>query len=93
MSKCIYKYVEYNCFSDDIFCVKYFAANNILDIESKILKIRGLDPKENTLMIVPDMDDKNKWNFCWEVKSPLGVSSFLQANYGYIEKIDSYKEV
>lgn len=93
MSKYIYKYVEYNCFSDNIPCVKYFTANHIFDLESKIFKIKGLDPKKNTLMIVPDMDDKNKWNFCWEVKSPLEVSSFLQATYGYIEKIVSYKEV
>ena len=93
MSKCLYKYVEYNCFLDKVFDVKYFAVNNILDIESEILKFKGLAPKENTLMITPDMDDKNKWHFHWEAKSSLGISNFSQLSYGYIEKIDSDAEV
>ena len=87
MSKCLYKYVEYNCFSEDVSDIKYFAVSDILDIESEILKTRGLDTKENTLMITPCMDDKNKWHFYWDAKSPLRVSNFLQLGYGYIELI------
>ena len=87
MSKYLYKYVEYNCFSEEVSDIKYFAVSDILDIESEILKTRRLDTKENTLMITPCMDDKNKWHFCWDAKSPLGVSNFSQLNYGYIELI------
>ena len=43
-------------------------------------------------MITPDMNNKNKWHFYWEIKLPynFGVSTSLR--YGYIEKIDSDKE-
>ena len=45
MGKHLYKYVEYNCITDKPY-VKYLSVNTLLDIESEILKIRGLDPEK-----------------------------------------------
>ena len=52
MSKYLYKYVEYNCITDKPY-VKYLSVNTLLDIESVMLKIRGLDPEKNRLFIIP----------------------------------------
>lgn len=87
MSKYLYKYVEYNCITDKPY-IKHLAVNTLLDIETEILKIRGLDPEENRLLIIPDMDNKNKWNFVWEVDFPFGVKN-VNVRPGYIEKIDA----
>ena len=87
MSKYLYKYVEYNWFGADENCVKYFEVNTILDIETEVLKLRGLDPKENKLMFAQDMEDKNKWNFFWEAKLPFGAG-VANVRPGYIEKMD-----
>lgn len=87
MSKYLYKYVEYNYISDKHY-TKYLSVNNILDIESEILKIRGLEPEKNRLIITPDMDNKNKWHFIWEVDFPFGAKN-INVRPGYIEKIDS----
>ena len=92
MNRYLYKYVEYNCFGASTPKVEYFAVNNILDIESEILKNRRLDPKENTLMITPDMNNKNKWHFYWVIKLPFNFGVSTSLRYGYIEKIDSDKE-
>ena len=86
MSKHLYKYVEYNCITDKPY-VKYLSVNTLLDIESEILKIRGLDPEKNRLLIMPDKDDKNRWNFTWETDFPFGVKN-VNVRPGYIEKID-----
>ena len=86
MNRYLYKYVEYNCISVKPF-VRYLAVNTIMDIESEILKIRRLDPEKNRLLITPDMDDKNRWNFTWEADFPFGVKN-VNVRPGYIEKID-----
>ena len=85
MIKHLYKYVEYSFISDKPY-IRYLSVNDILDIESEILKIRGLDPKENKLIVGPDMSNENKWNFYWEAYSPFGMTNLRP---GYIEKIDS----
>ena len=85
MSKNLYKYVEYSFISDKPY-VRYLSVNSILDIESEILKSRGLDPKENKLVIAPCMDDKNRFDFFWDSYSPFRMT-YLRP--GYIEKIDS----
>ena len=85
MIKHLYKYVEYSFISDKPY-TRYLSVNNILDIESEILKIRGLDPKETKLIIEPDMSNENKWNFYWETYSPFRMTNLRP---GYIEKIDS----
>ena len=85
MIKHLYKYVEYSYISDKHY-TRYLSVNNILDIESEILKIRGLDPKETKLIIELDMSNENKWNFYWEVYSPFRMTNLRP---GYIEKIDS----
>ena len=87
MSKYLYKYVEYSCISNTPY-VRYLSVNTILDIESEILKSRGLDPEKNRLIITPDMDNKNKWHFIWEVDFPFGAKN-INISPGYIEKIDS----
>ena len=87
MSKYLYKYVEYSYISDKRY-TRYLSVNNILDIESEILKIRGLDLEKNRLIITPDMDNKNKWHFIWEVDFPFGAKN-INVRPGYIEKIDS----
>ena len=87
MSKYLYKYVEYNYISDKQY-TKYLSVNNILDIESEILKIRGLDPEKNRLIITPYMGNKNKWHFIWEVDFPFEAKNII-VRPGYIEKIDS----
>ena len=84
MIKHLYKYVEYSFISDKPY-TRYLSVNNILDIESEILKIRGLDPKETKLIIEPDMSNENKWNFHWEAYSPFRMTNLRP---GYIEKID-----
>lgn len=89
MSKYLYKYVEYNCITDKLY-VKHLSVNTLLDVESEILKIRGLDPEKNRLIITPDMDNKNKWHFIWEVDFPFGAKN-VNVRPGYIEKIDSDK--
>lgn len=91
MSKYLYKYVEYNCITDKPY-VKYLSVNTLLDIESVMLKIRGLDPEKNRLFITPDMDNKNKWYFTWETDFPFGVKN-VNVRPGYIEKIDSDKVI
>lgn len=85
MSKTLYKYVEYSYISDKPY-TRYLVVNSILDIESEILKSRGLDPKENRLVIEPCMDEKNRMNFFWDSYSPFRMT-YLRP--GYIEKIDS----
>lgn len=87
MSKYLYKYVEYNCITDKPY-VKYLSVNTLLDIESEILKSRGLDHETNRLIIIPDMDNKNKWHFIWDVDFPFGAKN-IKVRPGYIEKIDS----
>ena len=87
MSKYLYKYVEYNCISDKPY-VKYLSVNTLLDVESEILKSRGLDHETNRLIITPDMDNKNKWHFIWDVDFPFGAKN-IKVRPGYIEKIDS----
>lgn len=87
MSKYLYKYVEYNCITDKPY-VKYLSVNTLLDIESEILKSRGLDHETNRLIIIPDMDNKNKWQFIWDVDFPFGAKN-IKVRPGYIEKIDS----
>lgn len=87
MSKYLYKYVEYNCITDKPY-VKYLSVNTLLDIESEILKSRGLDHETNRLIITPDMDNKNKWHFIWDVDFPFGAKN-IKVRPGYIEKIDS----
>lgn len=85
MIKHLYKYVEYSCISNKPY-VRYLSVNSILEIESEILKSRGLDPKENKLVIAPCMDDKNRFDFFWDSYSPFRMT-YLRP--GYIEKIDS----
>lgn len=92
MNRYLYKYVEYNSFGASTPKVEYFEVNNILDIESEILKNRRLDPKEITLMIIPYMNNKNKWHFYWDIKLPFNFGVATSLRYGYIEKIDSDKE-
>ena len=87
MIKHLYRYVEYSYISDKHY-TRYLSVNSILDIESEILKIRGLDPEKNRLIITPDMDNKNKWHFIWEVDFPFGAKN-INVRPGYIEKIDS----
>lgn len=87
MSKYLYKYVEYNCITDKPY-VKYLSVNTLLDVESEILKSRGLDHETNRLIITPDMDNKNKWHFIWDVDFPFGAKN-IKVRPGYIEKIDS----
>lgn len=87
MSKYLYKYVEYNCITDKPY-VKYLSVNTLLDVESEILKSRGLDHETNRLIIIPDMDNKNKWHFIWDVDFPFGAKN-IKVRPGYIEKIDS----
>ena len=87
MSKYLYKYVEYNCITDKPY-VKYLSVNTLLDVESEILKSRGLDHETNRLIIIPDMDNKNKWYFIWDVDFPFGAKN-IKVRPGYIEKIDS----
>ena len=87
MSKYLYKYVEYNCITDKPY-VKYLSVNTLLDVESEILKSRGLDHETNRLIIIPDMDNKNKWQFIWDVDFPFGAKN-IKVRPGYIEKIDS----
>ena len=87
MIKYLYKYVEYNCITDKPY-VKYLSVNTLLDIESEILKSRGLDHETNRLLITPDMNNKNKWHFIWEVDFPFGAKN-ISVRPGYIEKIDS----
>ena len=85
MIKHLYRYVEYSYISDKHY-TRYLSVNSILDIESEILKIRGLDPEKNRLIITPDMDNKNKWHFYWEAYSPFRMTNLRP---GYIEKMDS----
>ena len=89
MNRYLYRYVEYNCITDKPY-IKYLSVNDILDIESEILKIRGLDPKLNRLIISPDLYDKNRWYFTWETDFPFGVKN-VNVRPGYIEKIDVEK--
>ena len=91
MSKYLYKYVEYNCITDKPY-VKYLSVNTLLDVESEILKSRGLDHETNRLIIIPDMDNKNKWHFIWDVDFPFGAKN-IKVRPGYIEKIDSDKVI